>query len=265
MKFFFDDGNQHIGRYGAPNLRLHRVLASSQKSLDAQVLLVKFEQPSKIQIAPVHDVEGARFERQDVEHVHIAEFAVADMDERGDCPSQIQQRMHLHTRLSRAKWRPIEQTQTHVDGGGVQRADGGIEINAHGLFDVEFPGIRNQAHGQRVINAPVPQIQGIGQSRASGNALHAHVKQLRLIGSEAHLDVAQRFAPGQLRKRHHAKHIITTERANARVAVVAFNDATKSFPWSVLHDLCKKRLAGVHAVPQVVQTCVDIGFLGDGL
>ena len=34
-----------------------------------------------------------------------------------------------------------------------------------------------------------------------------------------------------------------------------FNDATKSFPWHVLHDLCKKRLAGVHVVPQVVQTC----------
>ena len=183
MEFFFDDGDQHIGRYGAPNLRLDPVLASSQKSLYAQVLLdpleeqfnlpmafvqrsngqgrqrhvfgqkhqrlarcrvfefhpaqmfrivssdvktvqcdaliadhtagsvcctrvhtagvhaalgagnkksaalVKVEQPRKIQIAPVHDMEGVRFERQDVEHVHIAEFAVADMDERGDCPS----------------------------------------------------------------------------------------------------------------------------------------------------------------------------------
>ena len=177
------------------------------------------------------------------------------MDESGDCASQIEQRVHLHSRLGRSKWCPVEQTQTQVDGGGVQRVDGGIEINAHGLFDVELPGLGNQAYGQRVINAPVPQIQCIGQSRTGGHVLQAHVKQLGLVGSEAHLDVAQRFAPGQLRKRHDTKHIGTTECANASVAVVAFNDATKRFPWHVLHDLCKKRLAGVHVVPQVVQTC----------
>ncbi len=229
MKFFFDDGGQHISRYGASNLRLHRVLTSSQKSLYTQVLLdpleeqlnlptafvklsngqgrqslvvgqkhrrlarcrafefhpaqmfrvvssdvkavqfdaliaddtagsacctrvhmsgvhaalgagnkkstalVKFEQPSKIQIAPVHDVEGVRFERQDVEHVHIAEFAVADLDEHGDCLSQIQQRVHLHCSLSRAKWRPVEHTQTQVDFGGVQRVEGARPQQCVGL------------------------------------------------------------------------------------------------------------------------------------
>ena len=44
MKLFFDDGNQHVGGYGAPDLRLHRVLAGSQKTLDAQVLLDPFEE-----------------------------------------------------------------------------------------------------------------------------------------------------------------------------------------------------------------------------
>jgi len=131
----------------------------------------------------------------------------------------------------------------------------GIEIDTHRFFDVELPDPGNQAHGKRVINTPVPQVQGIGQSRASRDAFQAHVKQLALIGGEAHLDIAQQFTPGQLRKRQDAKHIGTTECANARVAIVALDDATKSFPWNVLRDLCKKRLAGIHVVPQVVQTC----------
>ena len=99
------------------------------------------------------------------------------------------------------------------------------------------------------------RTKSTGQSRTSGHVLQAHVKKLRLLGSEAHLDVAQRFAPSPLGKRHHAKHIGTTECANASVAVVAFHDATKRIPWDLPQDLCKQRLAGVHAVPQVVQTC----------
>lgn len=44
MKLLFDDGDQHVGGYGTPDLRLHRVLARPQKALDAQMLLDPFEE-----------------------------------------------------------------------------------------------------------------------------------------------------------------------------------------------------------------------------
>ncbi len=44
MKLLFNDGDQHISGYGAPDLGLDRVLAGTQKTLDAQVLLDPFEQ-----------------------------------------------------------------------------------------------------------------------------------------------------------------------------------------------------------------------------
>ena len=37
MKFLLDDGNQHVSRHGAPDLRLDGVLAVAQELLDAQV------------------------------------------------------------------------------------------------------------------------------------------------------------------------------------------------------------------------------------
>ncbi len=44
MELFFDDSDQHIGGDGAPDLRLHRVLARAQKALDAQVLFDPFKE-----------------------------------------------------------------------------------------------------------------------------------------------------------------------------------------------------------------------------
>ena len=44
MKLLFDDGDQYIGGHGAPDLRLHRILAGTQKFLDAQMLLDPFEE-----------------------------------------------------------------------------------------------------------------------------------------------------------------------------------------------------------------------------
>ena len=44
MKFLFDDGNQHVGGHGAPDLHLHRVLTRAQKALDAQMLFDPFEE-----------------------------------------------------------------------------------------------------------------------------------------------------------------------------------------------------------------------------
>ena len=39
MKLLFDDGDQHIGGHGAPDLRLHGILARTQKALDAQIIV----------------------------------------------------------------------------------------------------------------------------------------------------------------------------------------------------------------------------------
>jgi hypothetical protein len=48
MQTFLRDGDQQVGRYGNPYLRLHRVLAGAKEHLDAQVLLDPFEQPGDI-------------------------------------------------------------------------------------------------------------------------------------------------------------------------------------------------------------------------
>ena len=89
-------------------------------------------QPREIDMAAVHHVERTSLEAQHVEHVHVVQLAVADMDEGRYGAAQVQQRVQLDGRLGRAKRRPGKQAQTQIDGAGVQRIDGVVQIDAEG-------------------------------------------------------------------------------------------------------------------------------------
>ncbi len=46
-------------------------------------------------------------------------FSVGNANKRGDIPSQVQQRVHLHGSFAAAKLGPREQREAQVDGGRV--------------------------------------------------------------------------------------------------------------------------------------------------
>ena len=58
MKFFFNNGDEHVGGHGAPDLRLDCVLAVAQKLLDAQVLFDPFEKQLHLPAAFVQRSDG---------------------------------------------------------------------------------------------------------------------------------------------------------------------------------------------------------------
>ena len=60
MKFLFNDGNQHVSRYCAPDLRLDGVLAVAQELLDSQVLLDPFEEQFDLSAVLVECCDGQR-------------------------------------------------------------------------------------------------------------------------------------------------------------------------------------------------------------
>jgi len=353
VKLLFNDSNQHVGGHGAPDLRLHGVLARSQKSFDTQVLfdpleeqfhlpatlvqsgdgqrrqrrivgqeheslarfwilvsnapqmfgiifrdvksleanrliaddasgsvsfarihapgihapfgagdkecarLMHLEEPTKIQITPIHHVKRARFDRQNIEHFDIAHLAIADVDKGGNGSAQVQQRMHLHSRLGAAKRCPVEQAQAQVDGGRVQRIDCRVKFQTRRFRGIKVACSNDQSHRQIVVDAPVSLIQRVRERRSGRNAAQAHVVQLGLVGCQARLDVAQRFSPGQLCKSHNAEQIGAPQGAHARVAVVSVDDAPECFPRHTLHHLRKQGFAHVHVSPRFFQNRND--------
>ncbi len=101
-------------------------------------------QPLEIDVAAIHDVEGAGLRYQQVEDIDIVQLAVGDVDEARNAAAQIQQRVHLHRRLGRAEVRPREHRQAQVDGRGVQRVDRVGQFQAQVFAGVELSGLRNQ-------------------------------------------------------------------------------------------------------------------------
>ena len=58
MKLLFTNGDQYISGHGAPDLRLDCVLARTQKTLDAQMLLDPFEEQLHLPAALVQRCDG---------------------------------------------------------------------------------------------------------------------------------------------------------------------------------------------------------------
>ena len=170
------------------------------------------------------------------------------MNETGDGATQIQQRVQLDGRLGRAKWCPIKQTQAQVDGAGVQRIDVArdVHIQAQWLIGIELVGTANQNGREVSPDTPVAPLVGVCQRGATHRLAQSHRVELGGVGSQRGLDVAQGFAPGQLRIGHDAKVLGAGQRRDLSVAGVTSDDASKAGPGYKLHQLGEKRLANIH-------------------
>lgn len=90
-------------------------------------------QSREIDVAPVHHVERARFDRQMVQNGDIVNFPVGNRHKSGNVAAQIQQRVPLHGSLAPSKLGSRKQRHAQVDGRRVERI--------HRLFEHHGPRI----------------------------------------------------------------------------------------------------------------------------
>ncbi len=151
----------------------------------------------EVDISTVHDIEGAGFGGEFVEHPGVVPPGAGDMDESRDVAAQIQQRVQLDGGLALLERRPREDREAEIDGGGVEGVDGLVEIDAERLAGIQAPGNTDQGLGEVGVNAPVAPFVGIGQGGARDISADAHVVKLARLGAPADFDVAQALAIGQ--------------------------------------------------------------------
>ena len=82
MQFRLHDGDEHIGGHRYPNLRLHRILARSQKTLNAQMLLGPFEEQLHLPAALVKRSNDQRRQSRVVgqKHQRLACLGIFEAD-----------------------------------------------------------------------------------------------------------------------------------------------------------------------------------------
>ncbi len=222
---------------------VHTTLGAREEEGPSLMYLVK---PGKVQITTIHHVERPRLDRQDVQHIDVVHFAVADVDKGRNGPTQIQQGVQFDSGFGRPKRRPIEQAQAQIDGAGVQRVDGVGQIRPQVLAIVQFAGPANKQGGDIRPDAPIPQLVRLCQSGTAHAVTQAHSIEFVGIGTQGGLDIAQTFAPGQLREGQHPKLLGAGHAAHPGIARVAIDYAGKARPRDKVHDLCEQRLADIH-------------------
>jgi hypothetical protein len=168
------------------------------------------------------------------------------VDETWNVAAQVEQRVHLHGSLGRAKVRPRKYRQAQVDGGRVQGIDGVRQFQPQVFLGVELPRLIDQPLREVGVDAPVAGFVGVGQRAATKRPANSGMVEFGAQRSQTSDDVAQALAIGQLRERHATILIGTTEIADSMIAVVTLDDASKRLPRQMLHQLREHQLACIH-------------------
>ena len=76
--------------------------------------------PGEIEIAPIHQIEGSRFQEEMVEDIDIVDLAVGNKDNGRNTSMQIQKRVQFDSAFVFAELGPWKERQAEIDGGGIQ-------------------------------------------------------------------------------------------------------------------------------------------------
>src|ERR1019366_4909661 len=162
-------------------------------------------QPAEIDVAAIHDIECTSLRHDLVEHVDVMHLAICNADKRWDIAAQIQQRVQFDSGLVLTEPCPREQREAEIDGGGVQRIQARVQIDADPIVDIQWPGDRDQGLRKISEDSPVARLVGIGQSSTRPLAAKSPVVKLAAYGPQTSLNIAQAFAVGELSKAHRQK------------------------------------------------------------
>ena len=115
-------------------LTIESFFCPSHKEGSREVQAVK---PSKIEVGPIHQVNGASFPEKLVEDIDLVNLSPSDDHHCGNAAAKIQQSMQFDGRFFAPKLRPRKKRQAEIDCGGVQRVNGLIEFDTERLVSVE--------------------------------------------------------------------------------------------------------------------------------
>ena len=204
-------------------------------------------QPHQGQVGAVHDIEAARFRKQQVQGVHVVHLAIAHMDEAGYGAAQVHEGVQLHGGLGPAELRPREGREAQVDGGGIQRVDRLLQIQYAGLAGVEAAGLADEHLCEVRVDPPVVQFVRIGQRTALHRAAQPHAIELAGLCAQAEFDVPKAPSVCELREGHRSEVLPAGERSHVVVPAITPHDPVERRPWKMSHQLAVYSASFVHA------------------
>ena len=94
----------------------------------------------------------------------------------------------------------MKDAQAEVDGCGIERIRGLLQLRGKAVVDIEISGDLNETEREILVDSPVSRFVGIGQCALGDIASDAQVIEFCLVGAQTGFDVAQALAVSQLRE-----------------------------------------------------------------
>jgi hypothetical protein len=155
--------------------------------------------------------------------------------------------MHFNRTLVATELRPGKHRQTQIDGGGIQRIEGLVQLHTQRLVAIQQASLGDERPREIGEDAPVARFVGVRQCVARNAAAKTQMIKLRLLRAQTGFDIAQAFAPGELGEGQTEKLIPAGEALHFVIATVTFHAATEFHQRKKIHHLSKNRSATVHA------------------
>gem|GEM_PF-1961376 len=240
MKLLPDDRDQYIDGHGAPDLRLHRILAGAEKLLDAQVLLDPLEEQFDLPPAFVKRGDGECGQCCVVgqKHQRLARLGVFEPN-----APQVLGVMLAGVKTIQHDALIADHARGPVDSGRVHTA--GVHT-ALGARDEEGPSLMHLVKPGKVQITPIHHLERPRLDRQDVQHLDvvhfavADVDKGRNCSAQVQQGVQFDSGFG------HPKLLGTGHPVHPGIARVAIDYAGKTGPWDKVHDLCEQRLADIH-------------------
>ena len=200
----------------------------------------------EIEVAPVQDVEGSRVEGQIVEGVDVVQFSLGNVDETRNVAAEIDQGVEFDGAFATAEFRPGEEGQTEIDGGGIEGVHGLGQSGCERVVRVEGSGPTDQDVSEVGVNPPVVNAVGIGERAPRDGGAEAGVVAFVGHGPKTRFDVAKAFAEGEWGEGHGQELIAARESARTKVTAVAANAGVEFVTGQVVHQLREDELTRKH-------------------
>lgn len=206
---------------------------------------VDLEQPGKVKISLVKDVERKRLVRDVIHRIHIMDFGLRDINVGWYLGHHVKQRVDLDSSLG-LPVSPLEQTQTDVDSCGVE----GIELSMQDELPIKPLTLSEIDHmaGELLKDLVIPV--GIGVSDVAQLDITTSKTEMVafcLDGVDDADDLPKAVATGELTLHHHQKLVSACESLHVPVALVLLYDAIKGSLGQKLNELTEHIFSAIHA------------------
>jgi hypothetical protein len=200
----------------------------------------------KVEIRPVHGDDGVGFQGSGVQDGDVVHLARGHMDKGRDGSPQIQQRVHLDGGLGFPESRPGKKRQSQVDGRGIQRVQGFVQLDGEAFALIEFACRLDERVPEVLVDPKIAAFVGVGQGGPGDEASKSHVVQLLAMGGEAGFDVPQTVPSSELGERHGDELVPAGERSYAMTPLVLVDDFPEMVMGYLLEQLCENRFPRIH-------------------